>query len=532
MISDHANIFQKASLCLALIITPLLLSACMSGGSSTSQRMVYNYPQTVSPWNRDNISTTADRAPQTIGTQSSQQSASVEAVQSMPVGSGTYAKSSGEWNNPAQQQSQLYNQNNANVASSQQMQNSVLNTPASNDYYMSAQPSYGQQRQIMASTTPAVKIGLLLPLSGQHAELGQSMLQAAQLALFDMNDSNLELTPRDTKGTSSGARQAAQEAIEDGAQILLGPIFSHAVKGAKDISNKYGVPMIGFSTDWRVAGGNTLIMGVLPFGQAERIAQFAAQRNFQRIGIIAPNNDYGDAVVNAFRARAQNLGLTIVTEERFTDGSSNISTEVRRFAQYDQRQQRLEQERNRLKEAGDSRGLKELKTSLTHGDAPYDAIFVPVGGDQAKSLINLLSYYDLGTDKVTYLGTGLWDDSGIQSEPAAQGAFYAAPAPEARHAFEQKYASVYGRTPPRLVSLAYDATALAVVLARQGIARNGRPDFSPQALLNPNGFSGIDGIFRFRRDGLVERALAVHEVRNSSSSVVVPARKSFQSGQF
>jgi ABC-type branched-subunit amino acid transport system substrate-binding protein len=458
--------------------------------------------------------------------------------QNMQVANGSYA------NTPyAQQQQQAALSDEAPVSGNYnqpytaQIQSEALLQAPQNDTQFSysnngivqqaapaPQPNYQgytqTSPQIMqsASGVPArtIKIGLLLPLSGKHADLGQAMLQAAQLALFDMNYTNIELVPRDTNGTTSGARQAAKEALEDGALLLLGPIFSHAVKGAKPIAAQYGVPLLGFSTDWRVAGNGTFVMGVLPFAQAERMAEFAAQNNWRNIGIIAANSDYGNAVVDAFKDKALSLGLNIAQETRFTEGSTNISTEVREFARYD---------------ASKADKSGKPKDNLD-APAPYDAIFVPVGGDQAKSLINLLAYYNLGTDRVAYMGTGLWDDSSFYSEPAAQRAFYAAPAPEARASFENKYMSVYGTQAPRLVSIAYDATALAAVLADQGLARTGRPDYTPQALLNPNGFSGIDGIFRFLPNGRIERALAVHQIGGMSTRVIAPAAKTFQMSNY
>lgn len=390
-----------------------------------------------------------------------------------------------------------------------------------------------------AAPSNATKVAILLPLSGRHKDLGQSLLQAAQLALFDMNVGNLELVPRDTQGTATGAAKAAQEAVSSGASLILGPLFADEVRAAKPVTQSAGLTMIGFSTDWRVAGGNTFIMGVLPFAQAERIAEFAARKNLRRVGIIAPRNEYGDAVVNAFQSKAARLGITIPDTVRFDPDSHNLSDDIARFSRYENRSAALETEKTQLTaqlaanphNAAAKARLAELEASLTGGNAPFDAIFLPVGGQQGKELFNVLAYYDLGPDKVQYLGTGLWDDTAIQSEPALRGGLYAAPSPQQRAEFEVNYMNTYGAQPPRLVSIAYDATALAAVLARQGQAY-GRPDFSAQAIINPNGFAGIDGIFRFRPDGIIQRGLAVHRIDGGRSTVVDPAPVTFQSGDY
>jgi ABC-type branched-subunit amino acid transport system substrate-binding protein len=508
----HAN-YSKI---FTLLITAIIMAACVSSGKS-----MRDY-RTTSDWsNASAPMDSADNTPRSLNT--------AAPAQNMQVASGTYATPYGTRQQPtAGDQAPVKNDYNRPYTAQIQSEK-LLNAPqqysySNNGHVQQAAPHYSSYSQnapqtiqhASGSVAGNIKIGLLLPLSGKHADLGQSMLKAAQLALFDMNYTNIELIPRDTGGTTSGARKAAQEAMQDGALLLLGPVFSHAVKGAKPIAAQYGVPLLGFSTDWRVAGNGTFVMGVLPFAQAQRMAEFAAQNNWRKIGIIASNSAYGNAVVNAFKNKALSLGLNIVQETRFTEGSTNISTEVREFARYDASQ-------------SDKNG--KPKDDMEE-PAPYDAIFVPVGGDQAKSLINLLAYYNLGTDRVTYLGTGLWDDSSFYSEPAAQKAFYAAPSPEARANFENKFMNVYGTQPPRLVSIAYDATALAAVLADQGLSRTGRPDYTPQALLNPNGFAGIDGIFRFLPNGRIERALAVHQIGRMSTKVVIPAATTFQTSSY
>jgi hypothetical protein len=153
-----------------------------------------------------------------------------------------------------------------------------------------------------------------------------------------------------------------------------------------------------------------------------------------------------------------------------------------------------------------------------------DALLLPEGGDRLKALAPLLPYFDVDPAQVKFLGTGLWDEPGLGTEPALDGGWYAAPPPNARADFEKRFTTLYRHPPPRLATLGYDATALAAVLARNPAG----PDFSAPALTNPSGFSGIDGIFRLRPDGLVQRGLAVLEVHRGAPTVVDPAPESFQ----
>jgi hypothetical protein len=383
---------------------------------------------------------------------------------------------------------------------------------------------------------PRVRVGLLLPLSGDKKDIGQAMLNATQIALFDVGSSDFELVPRDTKGTPEGARKAAESAAKSGAKLLLGPVFAKSVETAKPVADRYGINMIAFSTDWTLADNNTFIMGFLPFAQVQRLSEYASQKGLHRIGIISPNNLYGNVVIRTFREYARLNGLETADVVKYNPLQKDLSPAIRTFTDYEQRAEMLNRQKELVKQhleasPDDNKArmqLEELEKMTSFGDIPFDAVFMPMGGEQARTLASLLSYYDLGPEKVKRLGTGLWDDHSLATEPHLQGAWFAAPSPSMRVRFEKRYSKLYGNNPPRLASLAYDGTALASVLARKGIIRRGKPAFDRQDLINPNGFAGIDGIFRFRPDGLIERGLAVLEYRDGTIKIIDPAPKTFE----
>lgn len=362
------------------------------------------------------------------------------------------------------------------------------------------------QQQVAPANLPTVKVGLLLPLSGQHKALGDAMLKSAQLALFEIGHANLELLPRDTMGNGQGARQAAESAINDGAQILLGPVFAPSVRAAKPVAERHRINMLAFSTDWSLAGGNTYIMGFLPFDQVERVSRFAASKGLNRVGVIAPASAYGNVVTKSFNQVAAATGVTVAKTTTFPAGTKNLAPTVREFAQYDTR-----------KDAG------------ALGSSPYDAVFMPVGGQDARAIGSLLSHYQLPPRNVKRLGTGLLDEASLASESNLEGAWFAAPPPNARAGFEDRFVRTFGSRPHRLSTLSYDATALVAILAQRGLQQSGRPAFTQADLSNPNGFSGVDGIFRFRRGNTVERGLAVVEFKRGKLIVADPAPTTFQS---
>ena len=346
----------------------------------------------------------------------------------------------------------------------------------------------------VAQTAPAekVRVALLLPLTGKNGEMGQSMLKAAQMALFDVGSANFELVPRDTKGTPDGAGAAAQAAVADHDQLILGPVFAEDLKAVRPIASSANIPVVAFTTDWKQAGNDTYIMGFLPFAQVTRIAQFAQSKGFDHIGVFAPTTEYCDVVLSTL----QRSGVNVAKVGRYSPQQPDLSAIVTDYVSQSK--------------AGD--GLA------------FNALLLPVGGEGLKSLMSTFDMQGVKSKSVKLLGTGLWDDASLTHDPAVFGGWFAAPDPSLRKDFEKRYADNYGSAPPRLASLAYDATALSAVLARTGTPGH---VYTRDIMTNPRGFAGIDGVFRFRSDGLSERGLAVLEIQSGRDVVVDPAPTAF-----
>jgi ABC-type branched-subunit amino acid transport system substrate-binding protein len=359
------------------------------------------------------------------------------------------------------------------------------------------------------SANGAVKVAVLLPLSGPNAELGKAMLEAAQLALFTTGSDKLTLVPRDTTGTVDGAAAAAKAVIADGARLILGPLIADEAVAVRPIAQAAGVNVIAFATKTEVAGGNIFLMGFLPRQEVAREVSYAHQQGMNRFAALAPNSPYGHLMGDSLKEVAAAEGATVTQVQYFDPRLTDASAAIKRLLPA---------------VAAIKAGGAPDAAAPAAGAPPFDALLLPEGGDRLKQLADQLKAAGIDPAQVRLLGSGLWDDSSIVGDPALAGGWFAASPPDLRKDFAGRYQGAYGHPPPRLASLAFDAAALAAVLAK-----NDGPDpFSAAAIQNPSGFTGVDGLFRFGPNGLVQRGLAVLEVDPGGDRVVSPAPQTFQ----
>lgn len=374
--------------------------------------------------------------------------------------------------------------------------------------------------------TRPVKVAMLLPLTGQGANIGQAMMRAAEIATFQLADDNFTLLPFDTHSTAEGARAAIDAAIAQNVELVLGPLFASDVAAVREPARAAGLNVIAFTTDRQQARDNVFVSGFVPSSQIDRIIGFAQGKGIKTFGILAPEGIYGDAVLAAARDSIEKHGGAITRLTRYKPDTADLRPVAGEFANLADRQQQQQQVRDRLAASNlpeARRALNDLQNQPVSSNLPYQAVLVADGGNRLAILAPLLQNAGLTADKVQWLGTGLWDSPDSWSIPALKGAWYAAPASAARRDFETRFRDGFGAAPPRIASLAYDATALAAILARQDVDLYSTDKDVRQAawtsqiyrkdvLANPNGFMGADGIFRFLPDGTAERGLAVLEI--------------------
>lgn len=374
-----------------------------------------------------------------------------------------------------------------------------------------------------------IRVGILLPLSGKNEYLGRAMLNAAQMALFDFADTDFELLPHDTAGSPEQASFGATMVIGDGASLLAGPLLASSVRAVAPISQAAGVPVLAFSSNRSVAGNGVYTMGFLPENNTERVISFAISQGLSRFAILAPDNAYGSAVVSSARETISRYGRLLTNVSYYHASGSDIEYVVKQLANYDYRRNALLDMRKELADKEDELSLKaldRLKLLDSLGDLPFDTLLIADGGERLQNVAAHLPFFDIDPKKIRILGTGQWDVSGIGAEPALVGAWFAAPPSETRAIFNSRYKELYGTNPPRLAAMAYDALALAAVLARSNKDSDKNP-FDAAAIMFERGYAGRDGIFRFTASGTTDRGLAIYQVRQRENNIIDEAPKTF-----
>ena len=337
-----------------------------------------------------------------------------------------------------------------------------------------------------------MRIALLLPLSGRAASIGQSLQQAAEMSLFDSGAKELALAAYDSGETAETAIEAYRKARTDGAAMVLGPLFGTSATALAPLVAQGGANVVSFSNDEQAAQRGVWIMGIAAPPQVRRVVDHAIDAGIKRFAAFAPQTPYGQQMVQTLESQVVLRGGTVASIELFDPNSADLATAARRL------------------------------TSATRGEGKL-AVLVPVAPPRLSAALAALAAAGIDNKSVQLIGTGVWDIPSIGSETMLRGAWYAAPDPTKRADFERRFLSTYGRPPHRLATLAYDGVALAGHLAR--LKPGG--DFSAEAITNPNGWSGVDGIFRFLANGRNERALAVIAVQGAQGVVVSPAPTNF-----
>ncbi len=401
------------------------------------------------------------------------------------------------------------------TACSKNSANSAGNSPYNSDNGAVSQSSVPLMKEeritendaiglIPDSATP-IKVGILLPLSGDYAALGNAMLDAATLALYDEYmsvpasriRSQIVLIPKDTGKSANSAAKAASEAIADGATFIVGPLFGQAVTAMKPIVKAAKVPVISFSNTRAVAEPDIYTYGYLPEQQILRIAEYAYLQGYQRVALLAPNDAYGQKVRDELSFIYSQKGGFVSPAELYAPSELNIGAAASRLmAAYDN----------------------------TTDDRKFQAVFIADNGASMKNIIKALKRNALNFEKIKLFGAGFWDDQEFNKIPELNGAVFPGTPPEYFVKFEQRFIAMYGYKPMRLASLSYDVISLLARISMPSSANK----IDKSLLAKEEGYyAPANHLYRLLPDGTSERKLAIIAVSPDGFKIIEPASKSF-----
>lgn len=367
------------------------------------------------------------------------------------------------------------------------------------------------------------KVAILLPLSGPLAGVGQDMLQAAELVLQQPGSPAFQAY--DTMSSPEGAAAAAGRAVAEGAGIILGPLTSSATAAAAPVARKAEVPMLAFTNNEAEARPGVWVLGITPGQQVHRLVKALQSRGKTRLAALLPENAFGSAMQGAVQAAANAAGEPPPTIQTYSPGMASLNQAVRVLSDYANRRGPIEAEM-RAARALDTPAGRARMHALNRQPIPpppFDALLLAATGTTLEEISTLLPYYDLNPGEVQVVGPILWQDPSVRRGAGLTGAWYPAPDPAARQQFAATYAAKYGASPPFLADLAFDAAALARVLAKG-------PGYSASALTNPSGFTGADGLLALSPDGRVRRGLAVFQIAPGGAATLLDPAPSTLAG--
>jgi len=347
------------------------------------------------------------------------------------------------------------------------------------------------------NTNAAVPVALLVPFGSDNSNndiLAASLQNAAQLAVTDLQGVKIDLRVYPTKGTAEGAAAAATKAVDEGAKIILGPVYAEAANAAGHAVAARGISVLSFSNNTQVAGGNVFVLGHTFENTANRLIGFAKSRGLGRVLVVHGDNVTGQIGRDAVQAAVQQQGATLTGTASYEFSQQGVVSAVR----------------------GISQQVRDTDTDVimfeadTAGALPILAGLLPENGVDPK--------------KIKYMGLTRWDiPTPTLALPGLQGGWFALPDPSITGSFNDRYNTAYGAAPHPLAGIAYDAVAAVGALVATGKA----DALSRANLTQSSGFAGVNGVFRLLADGTNERAMAVVEIQSNQAVVIDPAPRAF-----
>ena len=325
-----------------------------------------------------------------------------------------------------------------------------------------------------------LNVAVLLPLSGKVSSIGQGMQNAMFMALDDIQNNKIVLKFYDTKSSPLGAKEAGQKAIDEGANLILGPLMYDEVEGVSSLAKQKNVPVVSFTTSPQVLEKGVYSIGLLNSEQIERVLSYAISQNKNRLALLVPDNNGGLNVLKSTLTSIQNKDIKLVKVGFYNQSSLDFTSLVQKMV--------------------------ETKD--------FDSVLIADGGNRLKSLVSMFAYNDVMYPDVLFMGTSSWDNTNLSKETILYHGVYPMVSKNYGTYFTDKYKETFGEYPKNIYSLAYDGVLLASVLSSKP------HNEIEENLTSKSGFIGVNGYFKILPTGQSRHSLEIYEITSSGPKVV------------
>lgn len=365
------------------------------------------------------------------------------------------------------------------------------------------------------------KVGVMLPLTGEKKDIGQNILNALELALFQNKESRIELIIKDTEANPKRTSKIFGELLEQRIDTFIGPLFSSSLISIEEVAILKNINLFALTNNVNLARKGVFVFGIYPQKQAERIVKFSHAQGANKIALLLPNNPYGFLLLDKIRQTLSDLGKEIIRVEFF---ENNIKSQVKAakkisidFNEYEEKRKKLKEKQLKKEQ---NIVLEEFEAEIDI-DIPFDSIFIGASGQSLTILASELQYNGVDNKEVAYIGISSWEDKTILREPALQGGFFSTTSNLYQKNIKNIYKKTFNKDMNNVSMIAYDIVALLNAVTEKSNKLNAK------LLYNKEGYIGLRGLFRLTEIGRVERVFQVKKITRKKFITVEREPKNF-----
>ncbi len=336
-----------------------------------------------------------------------------------------------------------------------------------------------------------LKIGVLLPLSGQFQDIGESFLKAIQLALYDISDKSVKIYPKDSKGTASDSYLAAKEFQEEGIQIVIGPIFFESLEKLGEVNN---ITFISLTNKSKKIPKNTIAFGINIDSQINVLDEYFKKIQINKTLLLSPNSEF---IQQSSSVEEKDI-LKFYRTYKYDTNPKKITQEIEKITKYRERKKDLER-RIKILEKSDlykhKQELKKLEQRHTLGSVNFDSVLVIDFGERLKSVLTSFMFSDVSNKRVNFFTINQWFDKTLFNENAMENLHFPSVDFENLKKFNKKFKSKFNDKPNKVSILAYDALGLIYYCWSSNNFQ-----FEAKQLYSKKGFKGLQGNFKIQEN--------------------------------